>query len=168
MKPIAYAADTTVSVERSRLEVEMLLAKHGAQQRAVLVDDEAGHARVGFVVAGRKYVLEVPLPVRPTGVWPKENGKEPPGWGSWSAERRSKFLSDRWQQECRSRWRAVVLLMKAKLELVRIGLSTVEREFLADLVLPDGRTAGQTIGAYVAKLIADGYNAPLALPEARP
>jgi hypothetical protein len=42
------------------------------------------------------------------------------------------------EQEQRERWRAVVLMVKAKLELVAIGASSVEREFLADLIMADG------------------------------
>jgi hypothetical protein len=129
----AYAAKTKVSVDKSRAELEGLLARHGATQRAFLVSDKL--IVVGFIVSGRKYRLDVPMP---------EN-----------------------EVRQRERWRAIVLCVKAKLELVRIGLSTVEREFLADLVLPDGQTAAQAIGKYMEKLIANGYSAPLALPEAR-
>jgi NMD protein affecting ribosome stability and mRNA decay len=43
-------------------------------------------------------------------------------------------------QEERRSWRLVLLLIKAKLEAVREGATTFEREFLADMVTPDGRT----------------------------
>jgi hypothetical protein len=33
--------------------------------------------------------------------------------------------------------------IKAKLEVVEVGISTVEREFLYDIVLSDGRTTGE-------------------------
>jgi hypothetical protein len=41
-----------------------------------------------------------------------------------------------WDQAYRERWRWLVLLTKAKLEIVRVGVSTCEREFFADLLLP--------------------------------
>lgn len=41
-----YAAGTTVPVERSRAELDKILAKHGATQRGVVQDDEAGRAAV--------------------------------------------------------------------------------------------------------------------------
>ena len=37
----------------------------------------------------------------------------------------------------------MLLVMKAKLEAVREGATTVEREFLADMLMPDGSTVGE-------------------------
>jgi hypothetical protein len=42
-------------------------------------------------------------------------------------------------QAIRQRWRALVLAVKAKLEAVEVGISTIEKEFLAFVVMPDGR-----------------------------
>jgi hypothetical protein len=47
-----------------------------------------------------------------------------------------------------------------------MGVSSFEREFLADLLLPDGQTAHRALGAYMEELIAKGYSGPLALPPA--
>jgi hypothetical protein len=43
----------------------------------------------------------------------------------------------------REGWRALVLAIKAKLEAVEAGITTFETEFLAHIVLPDGRTVGE-------------------------
>ena len=40
------------------------------------------------------------------------------------------------EQEIKSRWRALALVVKAKLEAVECGISTLENEFLAFIVLP--------------------------------
>ncbi len=138
MPNAAYASGTKVPVAKSRVEIDTLLAKHGAMQRAVLCDDEARRAVVAFVLSGRKYQIAIPLP---------DANKE---------------------QATRERWRAVVLMLKAKLEICRLGVSSVEREFLADLVLPDGSTAHETIDVYMGKLIAEGYTTQLALPSPPP
>lgn len=45
-------------------------------------------------------------------------------------------------QDQRQRWRALLLVIKAKLEAVECEISTLEREFLAHMVLPDGSTVG--------------------------
>jgi hypothetical protein len=45
----------------------------------------------------------------------------------------------------RQRWRALVLVLKAKLEAVASGISTLEAEFLANVVMQDGRTIGAAI-----------------------
>ena len=37
------------------------------------------------------------------------------------------------------------MIIHAKLEAVEIGLSTYDREFMADIMLPDGRTVGQRV-----------------------
>lgn len=46
-------------------------------------------------------------------------------------------------QERRQRWRALLLVVKAKLEAIDSGISTLEQEFLAWVVCPDGQTLGQ-------------------------
>lgn len=42
-----------------------------------------------------------------------------------------------------SRWRALLLTIKAKREAVESGIETVEQAFLSHVVLPDGRTMGE-------------------------
>jgi len=43
-------------------------------------------------------------------------------------------------QDQRQRWRALALVIKAKLEAVESGIATVEEEFLPHIVTPEGRT----------------------------
>lgn len=47
--------------------------------------------------------------------------------------------------EVRQRWRALLLTVKAKLEAVECGISTLEQEFLAFIVLPNSMTLGDWI-----------------------
>lgn len=47
------------------------------------------------------------------------------------------------EAELRRNWRVALLLIKARLELVDSGDSTVEQEFLAWMLLPNGQTVGQ-------------------------
>ena len=42
-------------------------------------------------------------------------------------------------------WRAVHLVVKAKIEAVAQGITTVEQEWLAHVVLPDGTTVGDWV-----------------------
>ena len=46
------------------------------------------------------------------------------------------------EQQQRQRWRALVLVIKAKLEAVESGITTVEEEFLPHIVTPSGETFG--------------------------
>jgi hypothetical protein len=50
------------------------------------------------------------------------------------------------EQRRRSIWRAALLVIKAKIEAVEQGITTVEQEWLAHVVLPDGQTVGRWIG----------------------
>jgi hypothetical protein len=137
-----YASGTTVTVERSRMELDGLLSKHGASSRGIQCDDAAGIAMVAFIMGGHKYRIELPLPRLSLDVPAKA---QPRGWSGWSSSRRSDYATKAWQQACRERWRALVLTVKAKLEIIKIGVSSVQREFMADLVLSDGGTLHQHI-----------------------
>jgi response regulator RpfG family c-di-GMP phosphodiesterase len=44
--------------------------------------------------------------------------------------------------ETRRRWRCLAMVIKAKLEVVASGISSFEEEFLAHVMLYDGRTVG--------------------------
>ena len=48
-------------------------------------------------------------------------------------------------QAARSRWRALALVIKAKLVAVQAGVETLEDAFLANMVMPDSQTVGEWI-----------------------
>lgn len=154
-----YAADTRVPVERSRAELDTILAKYGATARAFAVDDTANRAKLGFRIAGLEYRMEVPLPAR-------EPPQTPRGWRGWPESRRQEWLTRTQSQALRSRWRVLLLLVKAKLEAVSLGLSTVEKEFIADLVLDDGRTVYSALGERIQQALTGA--SPLMLGDGRP
>jgi hypothetical protein len=103
-----YAARTDTSVEKSKLEVDLLLAKNGAGARGIAVDENKGVAMISFVIGGLQYRLVIPMPVKS-----EKNGARPRGWAVWDADRKERWLARDFEQRCRSRWRAVVLLLKA-------------------------------------------------------
>jgi hypothetical protein len=147
---VTFAKGTSVSVEKSRMDIDSLLSKHGAGQRGVLCDDEGGVARLLFTMAGRQIRLEVPLP-RPSEFAKRAKG-ERNYWRSLTpAEQRS-----RWEQACRERWRLVLLFLRAKLENIALGVSTVEREFLADVTLANGQTVYQALQGAIAESYETG------------
>ena len=149
MKSRAYAFGTTVPVEKSRAEIERLLAKHGAAQLGIISDAEQGLAAVLFTIARRQVRLRVPLPRLSEVKASTENGEL----------RGDPVL--RWEQLSRERWRAVLLLVRAKLELVELGISTIEREFLADIALPDGQTVGEALHPRLEEAYSTGRMPPL-------
>ncbi len=140
MKPHRYAEGTSVSVEKTRADLEKLLARHGASQRAVFVDDATGKARVQFRLADRLIALDVQAVAAGSQRWSKQQ---------------------RLDQGAREAWRRLLLLVKAKLEAIADGTSTAEREFLADLLLPDGSKVGDALKPQIAESYSNGRMPPL-------
>jgi len=60
------------------------------------------------------------------------------------------------EQEWKRRWRAHVLLIKAKLEFIEGGDTTLEQEFLPYALMKDGRTVGELINAGGLPLLESG------------
>lgn len=60
----------------------------------------------------------------------------------------------------RQRWRALVLVIKAKLEAVASGISTLEQEFLANVVMANGQTIGQAILPRLSEAVSSGRLLP--------
>lgn len=134
-----YAAKTSVPVERSRNEIEATLARYGAQQ--FMYGWDGNGALIAFVVEAwpgqqRQVRFHLPLPSRDERRFTHHSrGRRTPD----AAERE-------WEQACRQRWRALLLVVKAKLEAVETGIATFEDEFLAYIMLPNGSTVGGWVG----------------------
>lgn len=94
---------------------------------------------------------------------PIPDKQDPKFW--FTPERRTKRSEkqayEAWEQACRSRWRALYLIIKAKLEAVESGISTIEREFLYDIVLPDGKTVGEFMTPQIAAAYETGEMPPM-------
>lgn len=140
-----YAEGTSVPVERSRAEVERLLRKAGATGLISAWDDEDKVDRLVFRIDGRMVRLEVN---RPTA---SDFAKTTTG-----RRRKRDASGDAAEREYQRRWRALVLLVKAKLEVIADGLSTIEREFLADMLLPNGSTLGEEMAPRLAQAYQTG------------
>ena len=128
-----YASQTTVSSDRSRAEIEALLQRYGADQFCYGWTN--GSAVIGFRMCSRCVRFTLPMPDKTD-----ERFTRTPGG------RRTRSGSDAlraWEQEGRQRWRALKIVILAKLEAVEAGISTFEREFLSAILLPDGQTVGQ-------------------------
>lgn len=130
---MAYAEKTTVPVSKSRMEIENLIRKHGAAQ--FVYGFSGNKAMIGFTAAGRQVRFVVTIP---TG----RNQKET-------------------EQIERQRWRALLLVIKAKFEAIDSGVSCFDDEFLANIVLPDGQTAGQWAVPQIAEAYQTGQMPPM-------
>lgn len=147
-----YAEGTRVSPERSQVEIRDALRRYGANNFGTMEGDD--RAAVMFSIGGLTVRIMVELPAL------SEFKKTAQGRARTnSAARESQ------EQAVRQRWRALLLAIKAKLEAVECGISTVENEFLAFVVLPDGRTFGQLALPQLQDAAARGRMPALALPE---
>lgn len=123
-----YAANTDVSSERSRAEIERTLNRYGATGFAYGWVE--GHALIGFIMNERHVRFLLPLP--------DPNSRE----FTHTPERnqaRSRAATERqYEQAVKQRWRALSLVVKAKLEAVESGIVDFISEFGPFVVLPDG------------------------------
>ena len=133
-----YAEKTSVPVVKSRAEIEATVTRYGATRFASMF--EQGRAIIVFEASGRRVMFELPLPDRAEFKIYKVNT----GYGHTKERERSpQDIEAHWEQACRQRWRALALVIKAKLEAVDAGITTFEDEFLAHIVLPNGKTVGR-------------------------
>lgn len=139
-----YAADTSVSVESSRMEIERILKRYKAD--AFAYSTERSAAMIGFRLSGRYVRFQITLPD------PNQHEFTHHSRGLRTADAAEKA----WEQACRQVWRALALVIKAKLEAVAAGITTVEDEFLAHTVLPDGSTFGDWAKPQIEKAYAIG------------
>jgi hypothetical protein len=161
---MSFAEGTGVSVEKSKLELERLLVKHGAKQYGSAFDEEGGLAIVHFKMSDRHIRLQIPIP--PLTDWPdptkadymqgKIKHKPPRTWNRLGVEGRKAWVQGQREQMSRTRWRCMLLIVKAKLEHIALGLSDVEREFLADIALPDGRSVAELLKPALHRAYLDG------------
>ena len=150
-----FAAATEVPVERSRAEIERLVNRYGATGFAYM--HATGKAVIVFEMAQRRVMFELPLPRR-------DDFKRT---GARNLERSPEAALAAWEQACRSAWRALRLVIQAKLEAVESGITTFEDEFLAHIVLPDGQTVSQHVRPRIAAIYSGEKMQPL-LPGPRP
>lgn len=127
-----YASGTDVPSDRSRAEIERTLKRYGATAFAYAW--EGNQATIMFKLDDRQVRFRLPLP-DPGGA---EFTRTPTG-----KTRSAASAEQAYEQAVRQRWRALALVIKAKLEAVEAGISTVEEEFLAAVMLPDGSTVGE-------------------------
>lgn len=131
-----YAENTSVSSDKSRTEIERILRRYGAEQFAYGWQSDG--AMIAFVAHDRQIRFSLPLPDKNA-----DEFKRTPVRRNW---RDPEQVEAAYEQAIRQRWRALALVIKAKLEAVEAGITTFEDEFLAHTALPSGETVGQWIG----------------------
>ena len=146
-----FAEKTTVSSEKSRAEIERTLARYGADGFMYgWVDD---NAMVAFRMSNRHIKFVLPLPNRTDREFTYTPAQE--------IERSIDGAEAAYEQAVRQRWRALALMIKAKLEAVETGIVEFDDEFMAHIMLPDGQTVGQFMKPQIAIAYEKGEMPPL-------
>lgn len=139
-----YAETTSVPIAQSRVAIEDLLTSHGA---------------TAFASISRSDTTEIVFEMGPYRVrfrisMPDFNDDE----FRYSDQRRLRRTPPAqrkaWEQACRQRWRALHLMIRAKLEAIESGLTSMEDEFLSNLVLPSGSTVGEEVQPRIREALA--------------
>ena len=130
-----YAERTKVPARQSRDEIEKTLKRYSATGFAYF--EEGNKAAVAFKMSGRHIRMSLDLPVGDSN---KDN------------------------QELRRLWRALAMIVKAKPEAVASGVSILDDEFMAHIVMPDGRTVSEHVQPKIASAYETG-EMPALLPS---
>jgi hypothetical protein len=153
-----YAENTSVPADRSRNEIERTLQRYGASQFMYGYDES--HSMIAFAMGGKQVRFVLPMP-----------DKNDPRFTMTPSGRRKRDASSmlaEYEKATRQRWRALALVIKAKLEAVESGITVFEDEFLAHIVLPDGSTAGDWMRPQIDNVYASNQmpkKLMLALPS---
>lgn len=134
---MTYASETTVPVFRSQQEIQEIIGRYGAS--SFMFGMKGSQAMIGFEAGGRQIKMIISMPDRL----------------SFKRDKRANARTDKQIETCvaqgeRQRWRALVLIVKAKLEAVASGVATFEQEFLSYMVLPGGRTVHEELAPRLA------------------
>jgi hypothetical protein len=144
-----YAAKTTVTSDRSMAEIESTLRRYGAHKFMYGRDNE--RVMIAFEMNARRLRFVMPIPSESDFV------HTPTG----RTRRSQMIVSGQYEQAVRSRYRALLLSIKAKLESVESAIEEFEDAFMAQIVLPDGSTVGEQMKPQIEVAYRTGNMPPL-------
>ena len=143
-----YAQNTTVSVEKSKAEIERLLLRHGAAQFATGLDVATHTAFVRFKYSN--------IPFHMTLVLPDPESKEFWETSKYGKRRTRPAALALWEQSCRQRWRALLIYIKGTLEAIELGIIQFDSAFVGFTLLPSGSTVAEWIAPQVGEMVQSG------------
>lgn len=156
---MAFAEATTVSALKSRHEIESLVLRYGASRFATAIAPE--RAQIMFEAKGRllRFDLTIPSPT-------EKRFTQHPKY-SWQRLTENQTRA-KWEQEERRLWRALALVIKAKLESVESGIETFESAFAMNIVMPDGKLFSEHALPAIAEAYESGRAPRLLLTAGEP
>lgn len=121
---MAFAKNTKVPVERTLGEIQKVLYKAGAKGFAF--GTGGSQAYIAFTMGRSAVKMKVKM-------------HQPPSENATQASIKT------YEQLQRSRYRALLLAIKAKVESVEAGIETYEQAFLPHLLLQNGKLVGELV-----------------------
>lgn len=142
---MAYAEGTKVPVDNSRGEITKILTIHGCTRMATGMSPEGD--TIQFELDGKHFRFFIEHPTAESMRIRDSHKYSYPHNVDWDRK-----AEDEWKR----RWRAHVLLIKAKLEFIDGGDTSLEAEFMPYIVLSSGQTLGEFIAGGGVPLLTGG------------
>jgi hypothetical protein len=141
-----YASQTSVSSDSSRNEIERTLRRYGAEDFGYM--SQRDKTVIAFTAQGRQVRFILPMPDPQAREFTHTQGR--------NQVRAPQAREAAYEQAIRQKWRALALMVKAKLEAVESGIVTFEQEFLPHIVMPGGRTVYEQVAQGVEEAYVSG------------
>ena len=135
-------------ISKTKTDIEELLAQHGATGFAYAT--EGDRSLVAFSMSGRRVQIMMVMPS--VDDYARKARK---------ARRTAAAQRTAWEQVCRQRWRALLLIILGQAGSVGVGHHDVGERVLVNIVLPDGGTVGQRLAPQVDEAYATGRMPPM-------
>jgi len=149
---MSYAEGTSVPISQSQNEIRKILDKYEATGFAF--GEQGQQAVVMFEMQSRRIRFVLPMPDPNESRFTHINSKS-------NIRTNKEVRTRRYEQAQKQKWRALALAIKAKLECVESGITTLEEEFLAHIMLPNGSSVGQVMIPQIDRSYSDGKMPPL-------
>ncbi len=146
-----YAEHTKSNVDASRNDIEKTLKRYGAKSFAYATQEDKALIMFEFNGKRIRFILNLP----------DINERRFTHTPARGTRRTETAQYQEWEQACRQKWRALLLVIKAKLEAVDSGISIFEEEFMANIVLPNNKTVGEYILPQVDRCYIDNSLPPM-------
>lgn len=144
----AYASGTTVTAAQTEGEIKALLAKRKVAKIATMVDGD--HFDILFEYESVTYRISLPLPN------PEDARFTEYKQGSKIWARTATAARELYEKELNRKWRAFGAVIKAKIVAVEEGISSMEKEFIGNVVLKGGQTVAEQWAPQLPRLAASG------------
>ncbi len=146
-----YAKDTEVSADRTRNEIEKTLIRYGAT--SFLYGSDPQGAVIMFEFQKRQVRFLLKLPNRDS-FYQSPTGRS----------RTRSSAEAAYDKAVRQKWRALLLIIKGRLEGIESDIESFERAFMSYIMLPNGQTVADWLQPQIKEALETG-RMPRMIPQ---